>query len=489
MMSEVTATSGFRERMHDVADELGVSLDEILMMSPKRDPLNVGTTADHKKAQWFADLWQEAVAQRDDDSIHTRGLHYVIVQKEEDVEPPTGRCSWDRYRNTEKCYGYLNGAGARARVLGYVPIGGVSDEKNNQERLTEYTGHDMLEDDDLSRLDYDNHLRTPSIPRVDDEATFFVDRSIESTIRNIAQDVARDTTWRQSISVDEQKPYHIEIWSEKAIPDAVRNTARDAGCDAIVEGQGHLSYRVAHDFINRVQRAGKPAVVLYLADFDPAGEAMPSAMASKISWLDKSDALSHRVQMERLAVTADQVEALELPREPVEVSDSADAYQTMAEEWQQERGGGAVELSALEADLENFQRVVRDGVQSFTDPELPSKIGDAESDFRDELKERVIDALEESALDDKKSDVDEWLDEFNEALEEASEHLETLSDIANADVKTEWEQTIDDAIQSVDIPDCDIPEGDADPPTSPIYDSEREYLDNVTVIKGSDPRE
>jgi len=383
VMSEVTATSGFRERMHDVADELGVSLDEILMMSPKRDPLNVGTTADHKKAQWFADLWQEAVAQRDDDSIHTRGLHYVIVQKEEDV----------------------------------------------------------------------------------------------------------DTTWRQSISVDEQKPYHIEIWSEKAIPDAVRNTARDAGCDAIVEGQGHLSYRVAHDFINRVQRAGKPAVVLYLADFDPAGEAMPSAMASKISWLDKSDALSHRVQMERLAVTADQVEALELPREPVEVSDSADAYQTMAEEWQQERGGGAVELSALEADLENFQRVVRDGVQSFTDPELPSKIGDAQSDFRDELKERVIDALEESALDDKKSDVDEWLDEFNEALEEASEHLETLSDIANADVKTEWEQTIDDAIQSVDIPDCDIPEGDADPPTSPIYDSEREYLDNVTVIKGSDPRE
>jgi len=101
----------------------------------------------------------------------------------------------------------------------------------------------------------------------------------------------------------------------------------------------------------------------------------------------------------------------------------------------------------------------------------------------------VIDALEESALDDKKSDVDEWLDEFNEALEEASEHLETLSDIANADVKTEWEQTIDDAIQSVDIPDCDIPEGDADTPTSPIYDSEREYLDNVTVIKGSDPRE
>lgn len=480
-MNQPSAQDGFRDVIQSKADELDLNLDDVLLQSPRRDPLNVGTSSDHAKGRWFEDLWREAISQREADSIHIRGLHYVVVQLDRDVEPPSSRTSWDRYRNASKCYGYLTDAGACARVLGYVPIGGVVDEKNQQERITEYTGHDVEPD---SRLILNNNgYQSPRVPDVDDEARLKFD-DLDDLIDKIAKQCARSNASRLSFNVAEQQPYHVELWSEKALPDAVRRTARDAGADAIVEGEGHLSYRVAHDFVTRVERAGKPAVVLYLADFDPAGEAMPGAMAAKISWLDKSDALSHRVHLSRLAVTADQVDELDLPREPVDVDPAKKGYHTLAEDWMDERGGGAVELSALEADLDNYRQIVRDGVLSVSDTDIRSANEDVKEEFADEVEERAREKLEDSDLDSKVSDLRDWVERFNDELEAAREPLENLRDVADEGIDDDWDQTIQDAIDSVDMPDVDVPDGDADPPASPLYDSERDYMANVRIIKG-----
>jgi hypothetical protein len=487
-MEKVTADAGFRDRIRQLADDMDVNLDDILMQSPKRDPLNVGTAADHKKAEWFAGLWKEAVSQRKDDAIHIRGLHYVIVQMEQDVESPTSRTSWDRYKNTEKCYDYLINAATRARILGYVPVGGISDEKNNQERVTEYTGHSTLGDSTPDDLNPTDRLSIPSIPDVNDTAEVRFD-DIEDLAQKIASSCRFEIQFGVSLSEDELQPYHIEIWCEKALPDAVRRAAKDAGADAVVEGQGHLSYRVAHDFVQRVEQAGKPAVILYLADFDPAGSKMPGAMAAKVSWLDKSDTLTHRVHLSRLAVTADQVDDLDLPREMVEVDPSAAAYQTLAEQWREENGGGAVELSALEADLDNFQRIVRNGVLSVTDQELSDRISDAEREYLDDVEEKIKDAVLESDLDSKASDVEDWIDELNDALDDISDELEELRDIANKDIQQDWTDSIYDVVRDIELPDIEMPEGDADPPANPLYDSGRQYLKNVRTIKGSDPRD
>jgi|APHM01.1.fsa_nt_gi hypothetical protein len=487
-MQKVTADAGFRDRIKQLADDMDVNLDDILMQSPRRDPLNVGTSSDHKKAEWFADLWKEAVAQRQDDAIHIRGLHYVIIQMEQDVEPPTSRTSWDRYKNSEKCYDYLISAGTRARILGYVPVGGISDEKNNQERVTEYTGHNEPDDDMLSKVAVDSCLSVPSIPDVDETVKTKFD-DIDELAKQLAEHYYSRSYYSIGLSEDELQPYHIEVWCEKALPDAVRHAAKDAGADAIVEGQGHLSYRVAHDFVQRVEQAEKPAVVLYLADFDPAGSKMPGAMASKISWLDKSDTLTHRVHLSRLAVTADQVDDLELPREPVEVDPSATAYQTLSDEWREENGGGAVELSALEADLENFQRIVRNGVLSVSDQDLSDRISDTQTEYFDEVEERIEEAVLESDLDSKASEVEDWLDDLNQALDDISDELEGVRDIANKDVQDDWSELIRDVVSGIDLPEVEMPEGDADPPANPLYDSDRDYLENVRTIKGSDLRD
>jgi len=466
----------FRERVVQFADALDAPKRDVLFQSPSRDPLNKGTDADHAKAEWFAELWKRAVGNRADETIHIRGLHYVVVQLEEDVEPPTN-CKWDRYRNTDTCYGYLADAGVCARVLGYVPLGGITDEKNTQNVVTEYKGHDTTPTVDA--FDAPDPATAPDVPAVEDTATVTfdtVDEYIDRAADRIAKEAVRSVSFDRSL----QQPYHIELWSEKALPSAVKQTAERAGVNAVVEGEGHLSYRVAHDFVERVERAGKPAVVFYLTDFDPAGETMPAAMAAKVSWLDLADVLTHRVTLSRLAVTADQVAEYDLPREPVEAD--AAAYETLADDFQDRHDGGAVELSALEADLDTFREIVRSGIQAVTDDTIQRRNTDEKTDLEETVRRRVADALQNADLDDLEGELRAWVDDFNRELEDVVDTLERLQDLNDESPARKWRGRVTDALQDVDTPTADVPDGRADPPADVMYDSAATYLENVRTI-------
>lgn len=473
-----TVREDFRSRVIEFADALGVRKRDVLFQSPSRDPLNKGTDADHAKAEWFADLWKQAVENRGEDTIHIRGLHYVVVQLERDVAPPTN-CGWDRYRNTNTCYGYLTDAGVCARVLGYVPLGGIADEKNTQDVVTEYDGHDTAPDVGVS--DVPRPATTPDVPAVEDTATVAFD-TVDEYVDLAAARVAKRAVRQVSFDADLQQPYHVELWSEKALPSVVKQTAKRAGVNAVVEGEGHLSYRVAHDFVDRVERAGKPAVVFYLTDFDPAGETMPGAMASKVSWLDLADVLTHRVTLSRLAVTADQVAEYELPREPVDVDADAAAYETLADDFQDRHGGGAVELSALEADLDTFREIVRDGVRAVSDDTLQRRNAKAKTELEDTVRRRVADALDAADLGDLEADLRRWVDEFNQELEAVVDTLERLEALGDESPADEWRDRVEDALADVEIPEVNVPEGEADAPADVVYDSAAGYLENVRTI-------
>lgn len=470
----------FRERVIRFADALDVPKRDVLFQSASKDPLNKGTDADHAKARWFADLWEDAVDNRGAKAIHIRGLHYVIVQLEHDVEPPTSSCGWERYANTRTCYGYLTEAGVCARVLGYVPMGGIADEKNTQQVVTEYDGHDT--DARVSpRTDAVTPTETPAVPTVDDFATVTYE-TVDDYIDETADRVAGRVVDRIDFDVDVQQPYHVELWSEKALPGAVKRTARDAGVDAIVEGEGHLSYRVAHDFVERVEAARKPAVVFYLADFDPAGEAMPGAMASKVSWLDLAGSLTHRVTLSRLAVTREQVETYDLPREPVTTDTDAAAYETMADDFQDRHDGGAVELSALEADLNVYCEIIRSGIESVTDDTLVDRNADEKRDVRETVRRRVVDALRDADLNELDDDLRGWVDEFNDELDDAADTLDRLQSLNDDGAPERWESRVADALDDVTVPAVNTPEGDADTPDDVMYDSAADYLENLQTL-------
>lgn len=78
-----------RNVVRDLADQRGVSIYEVLLLSSQNDPMNVGTDTDHKKAAWFAKLWEHPAADRADRAIHARGVHYATVMRDGPIEPAT----------------------------------------------------------------------------------------------------------------------------------------------------------------------------------------------------------------------------------------------------------------------------------------------------------------------------------------------------------------------------------------------------------------
>lgn len=481
-----------REWIREQADEAGVPVDELLLQSQRRDPMWKGTRADHAKAEWFARYWRITVEDREHKQAHPRGVHYTIYELDEDVHPPTD-CSWSVYRNTDQCDDYLKEASVLARVLGYVPLDGVIDNKHEQTTITEYGEHETepaVEDLPIKPTG----VSVPDVPRVEDRARYdfrTIDRppAPEAYAEYAADRIARELRHHVEIDQARQAAYHVELWCEKSIPREAKPVARRHGVNVIVEGEGDLSYVLAGDLARRIEQAGKPAVILYCSDFDPKGDNMASAMAGKLAWLKHRGDLTERVAVYPLAVTQAQIHEHDLPRKPISGSDptatgtGGRAYDTLVTEWEERKGSGAVELQALWKDHGIFLDILRDGLDDVVDPDLPDRTREAREDWQDDLREAVHDVIEDADIDDDLVNVDAWLEAFNDELEDAAEVIEDLRDLVDDGAIADWKDTVEELVDAVDVPAVDVPEGETDLPADPLYDSDRSYGENLRAVR------
>jgi len=476
-----------REQIDALAEEYNVDVDDLLIQSRRRDPMWKGTAADHAKAQWFAELWQDAVDERERNRIHVRGVHYHVYMSDAEVEPPTN-CSWDVYENLQKCYDYLEECAVLARILGYIPLDGIIDKRADTRTITEYGRHHV--EPDPGDIPSPTGVETPLIPDPESRAEFAFDRDEQTYSEWAAQRVASKARDRLSFDQARQSPYHIELWSEKTLPDYIRGrdgVAAQHGCNVVVEGEGDLSLTVAHELAQRIENAGKPAVILYLADFDVKGYDMPANMAGKLAWLYQRGDLDQRVVVERLAVTADQIEALDLPRKPIEESDAQGtggvAYNRRITEWEEEHGAGATELNALEQYPDEYRRIVREALAQYNDPEIPTKNEQQADDWETTVEDYIHEELLAADVDDEIAAVENWVDEFNEAFAEVADVFERLRARMDDDSELgEWESLVEGVIADTEFPMATVPEGDAALPEDPVYDSERSYVENKMRI-------
>ncbi|WP_455448187.1 hypothetical protein [Natrinema thermotolerans] len=476
-----------REQIDALAEQYGVDVDDLLIQSRRRDPMYKGTDADHAKAEWFANLWQKAVEQRESDRIHVRGVHYTVYMSDLEVEPPTD-CSWDTYDNTQKCYDYLEECAVLARILGYIPLDGIIDKRADTRTVTEYGTHTVRPDPE--GLPAPTGVSTPRIPSPEARAEFVFDPAETDYSEWVADRVADRA--RDELSFDEarQSPYHIELWSEKTLPDYIRGEgglAAEYGCNVVVEGEGDLSLTVANELAQRIEAAGKPAVILYLSDYDPVGYSMPANMAGKLAWLHQRGDLEQRVVIERLAVTKDQIEALDLPRKPIEESEATGtggvAYNRRITEWEQQHGAGATELNALEQHPDEFRRIVREALERYTDPNLEAKNERQGDQWEDDVQARIEQRLREAGVDDDLEDLEAWVEDFNEAYAEVADVFERLRGMMDDESAIgAWESMVQDLLGEVEYPVATVPEGEAALPEDPIYDSSRSYAENKARI-------
>ena len=127
--------------------------------------------------------------------------------------------------------------------------------------------------------------------------------------------------------------------------------------------------------------------ILYVSDFDPAGEPMPLSVARKIEFMLADRDLVLDIQLRTVVLTPEQCRAYALPRTPIKKSESRkDAFE-------QRHGEGATELDALEANHPGeLERILTKEILRYYDADLIEAHEAAADDVEAELR-RISDRV------------------------------------------------------------------------------------------------
>ena len=159
----------------------------------------------------------------------------------------------------------------------------------------------------------------------------------------------------------------------------------------------------------RIRRAGKPARVFYISDFDPAGYSMPCAVARKLEFLLHNDDIELDVRLYRLLLNRDHVERYALPRTPIKESERR------AKSFEARHGDGCVELDALEAlHPGELSHIVSAALSQYYSAEAERDARLKEHSLRQAIGERV------TAITFRYTEHIEALEEMNQELREVS---------------------------------------------------------------------
>lgn len=408
------------ELLKEASQEIGVSVTNLLALSPSNDPYAVGTPRAKRMANWFKNqVWDKAGYTS---GVHLRRAHYWAVSKEIKLPQkitqalPGGKGKSDNYFNTQEAWQFLCKASMYARYFGLVDIESIVDNKNPTPSVfTQYTGNK----DDISYSVWLDDLERPYV-------------------------TARIPT------ISDLQPYHLEIWCEKSTMNDVLEPLASSYHAVLCTFQGEASLTACSNFVDRVKAANKPARVMYISDFDAAGISMPKAVARKVEWVCDNRGLDLEIAISQVALTLEQVKDYNLPTTPMKPKEKrADAFM--------ERTGidGAVELDALEA---LYPGDLAEIVREWLEPYFSQDAADWHRSATGEIESRV------------KEEVKKVNEKFSEMLTQFKEYQKAISRIT---------VEVDDLELDGDQFEVRVDELDDDF----LYDSERDYLSQIKAYK------
>ncbi len=223
-----------------------LELDDLTVLSRNLDPYRFDTATGHAEGRWFAAQVGRFFPGR---RVHLRGLHYAVLSSG-DVYRPDGK----KYINSDSCWFWLQRSASKAaRWLGYVEFDRIRDERNEPPEL--YCPE---------RASASEAVRSIAVRPGDGKARL---PPLETMLPTL--------TWSSGVSANQ--PYRIAFIGEKSsLGDVLRPIAREIGADLLL-GTGDASDTLVAEMAARAAADGRPLVVLYFADFDPGGWAMPIA--------------------------------------------------------------------------------------------------------------------------------------------------------------------------------------------------------------------
>ncbi len=327
------------------AKDNGQKVNDLIVLAPQNDPFYAGTPGDWEMARWFEGLWN---AFYQGQNMHIRRVHYQIISQNPPVLLPNGL----PYENTERCWDFLNQASKMARYLNLVDPGAFNDRRNPDPVVcTSYQNH---EPEVRTRLGlWQSDLRLPGFPNLP-----------SYSINDFESD----------------QVYHLELWCEKStMNDVLLPLCRHYGM-VLQTGLGELSITATLAAVYRLQQANRPARLLYISDFDPAGQSMPVAVSRKMEYFVRTLGLDLDVRLFPVVLTAEQVRYYQLPRTPIKETERR------RESFEDRHGQGAVELDALEALYPGeLHTILGQYIEHYYDTSLADRLQEAHAEIEQHL--------------------------------------------------------------------------------------------------------
>ncbi len=424
------------EMIKQLAREMGCKVTDLIPLAPQNDPFYTGTPGDWALGEWFAALWHQFAYT---DKVHIRRVHYQIVSQRTPILLPNGK----PYENTAECWDTLNMASKAARYLQLVDPAAFSDRRNDDPVICASSASPDPRIVLHSNL-WQELLHLPPFPDLPAYGT----RGFRGEQR-----------------------YHLEVWCEKSTMNDVLIPLCERYGANLQTGSGELSITATLALAKRLEHANKPARILYVSDFDPAGQSMPVAVSRKLEYFIRHADLALDVRVFPVVLTVDQVQYYQLPRTPIKETERRRGG------FELRHGEGAVELDALEALYPGeLQTVLSQYIESYYDMTLDERVQQVE----DETQTR-LESIHRQVVDRYAEDIDALQrayallqDEFDGRMQGYSDQLTALWQAIRQELSLSAPRLSPSMLPEADIA-GEIGDG--------LYDSTRDYIEQIDAYK------
>jgi hypothetical protein len=426
-------------------------------------------------AHWIADIFEHFEIRS---RTHVRQVHYRLVSQ----ETPILRVNGEEYVNSGDCFNHLCDAIRDARYLGLISADLVIDRRNPEPTINHDDDGDVaaaieIDDGSIERYEFGPSYAPPDVnlPTV---------------------------SLTQEPSIGQR--FHLEIWIEKStMNDVLLPLGREYGIN-VVTFIGEASATACKNLVDRAIESGKPVRILHVTDFDPAGRDMPISAAVKIDFFAKQSGIDLDIRLEHVALTPEQCIQYQLPRTPIKQTEGRiTGFQT-------KYGEGATELDALQALYPGaLGDILVEHIDRYHDADLEDEVDTAIEQYREALdsaeelmeeqfseqlmdindqRQRIAAAFElvngpaeaayRSAMQEAQRIYDDALEQVCEEIDEMEDRLVTQAETMLARMKAALEEAAPDP----DLFDWPLP-ADGDEDDNPLYDSTRDYVEQVDVYR------
>ncbi len=334
-------TRYLQEHMRD-----GDTLDDLTVLSAGNDPFTV-----HKRAEagrWFAEVIDALDAWRAERGLprkrrwHNRGIRYGLLKINfpmpgkgiREKQPDGTYRTITMFDGSEACWDFINEkASQAARWMGLVPFDRIMDKRNKGE---------------------------PVISMVEDRAPVAATYNPGDELAGVE---LRPQTW---LDVQEHQPYRIALVTEKSDAAELLGPLAERYRADLFASDGEMTDTMIHRMAEAAVRVGKPLVVIYFSDADPAGYQMPISVSRKLQALQAAVFPTLEFTVVSALLTPEQARSMDLPGKPLKPGEAR------ADRWYEAWGIEQIELDAL--DDNQFIELAVEAIERFFDTGLEAEV-------------------------------------------------------------------------------------------------------------------